>query len=277
MYASLKNMFLVGVVVLCGTAMSARADIVFNFNSLSAGTGNSTNETAIANYMDGLLGCGNCVTVTGAATNQTYNGDGHVVGSNGSSLTLGTSDGATSNSSTTPSTTYDTFLSNITNVAGTNHNQVQSISSEMIITFSQPVTLKSFDYEIFPDATCSSSTNCSAGLPDFTFDVNGSTQIFNTSAVYPSTSGTDGSSIHSPASGTCSQSWCTEQAAQYIGHWSGNLTGVTELDFIDWPAGIAVDNIDLGTVPEPRGSALLLGGLLLAGLAGKKLFASAKA
>ena len=282
MYASLKNMFLAGVIVLCGTAMSARADIVFNFNSLSAGTGNSTNETAIAQYMDGLLGgtCAislNCVTVTGAATNQTYNGDGHVVGSNGKSLTLGTSDGATSNSSTTPTSTYDTFLSNITNVAGTYHNQVQSISSEMIITFSQPVTLKSFDYQIFPDATCSSPASCS-GLPDFTFDVNGSTQIFNTSAVYPSTSGTDGSSIHSPNSGTCSQSWCTELAAQYIGHWSGNLTGVTQLDFIDWPAGIAVDNIDVGSqVPEPRGGAILLGGLLLAGLAGKKLFASAKA
>lgn len=278
MHASLKNMLLAGAVLLCGTAISARADIVFNFNSLSPGTGNSANETAIANYMDALLGCGSCVTVTGAATNQTYNGDGHVVGSNGSSLTLGTSDGATSNSSTTPSTTYDTFLSNITNVAGTYHNQVQSISSEMIITFSQAVTLKSFDYEIFPDATCQSSTNCSSGLPDFTFDVNGSTQIFNTSAVYPSTSGTNGSSIHSPASGTCSQWWCTEQSAQYIGHWSGNLTGVTQLDFIDWPAGIAVDNIDVGSqVPEPRGGALLVGGLLLAGLAGKKLLAFAKA
>lgn len=267
MYASIKNMFLGGVVLLCGTAMSARADLVFNFNSLSPGSGNSANETAIANYMDGLLGCLNCVTVTGAATDTTYNGDGHVVGPNGVSLTLGTSEGATSNSSTTPSSTYDTFLSNVTNSAST-------VSSEIIITFSQPVTLKGFDYEIFPDASCPSKYDCSADAPDFTFDINGSTPEFTTYGVFPSTTGTDGSSIHSPNSG----SGQTEQSAQYIGHWSGNLTNVTQLDFIDWPAAIGVDNIDIGSpVPEPRGGALLLGGLLLAGLAGKKLLAFAKA
>jgi len=245
--------------------MSARADIVFNFNSLAAGSGNSANETAIETYMDGLLGCANCVTVTGAATDTTYNGDGHVVGPNGVSLTLGTSNGATSNSSTTPSGTYDTFLSNVTNSAST-------VSSEIVITFSQAVTLKGFDYEIFPDASCQSPSDCWNGTPDFTFDVNGSTQIFNTNAVFPSSSGSDGTSIHSPDSGTCSESWCTEQSAQYIGTWSGDLTNVTQLDFIDWPAAIGVDNIDIASpVPEPQNGALLLFGLVVAGLAGKKL------
>jgi hypothetical protein len=262
-------MLLAGAVLLCGTAISARADIVFNFNSVAAGSGNSANETAIQNYMDALLNCANCVTVTGAATDTTYNGDGHVVGSNGNSLTLGTSDGATNNSTLTPTTTYDTFLSNVTNSAST-------VSSEIIITFSQAVTLKGFDYEIFPDASCPSSSNCSAGVPDFTFDVNGSTQVFNTNAVFPSSSGTDGTSIHSPVSGTCSQWWCTETSAQYIGHWSGTLTNVTELDFIDWPAAIGVDNIDIASTPEPRDGAFLLVGLMLAALAGKKLRVFAK-
>jgi hypothetical protein len=270
MLTSVKNMLLAGAVLLCGTAISARADIVFNFNSLAAGSGNSANETAIQNYMDALLNCSNCVTVTGAATDTTYNGDNHVVGSNGNSLTLGTSDGATSNSSATPSGSDDTFLSNVTNSAST-------VSSEIIIKFSQAVTLKGFDYEIFPDAGCPSSSNCSGGTPDFTFDVNGSTQVFNTNAVFPSTSGSDGSSIHSPDSGTCSQWWCTETSAQYIGHWSGTLTNVTQLDFIDWPAAIGVDNIDIASTPEPRDGVFLLGALMLVALGGKKLLAFAKA
>jgi hypothetical protein len=275
-----RNTFLAGVILLCGTAVSARADIVFTFNSLSPGTGDSSNEAAIETYMDGLLGCVGCVTVTGAATDKTYNGDNHVVGNNGKSLTLGTSDGATNNSTLTPSTTYDTFLSNITNVAGQHNNQTQSISSEIIITFSKPVDITGFDYEIFPDASCPKpntqyKTNCPS-LPGFTFDVNGSTQVFQQNAVFPSSSGTNGTSTQSPNSGTCT--WCKEQAAQYIGTWSGNISGVTELDFIDWPAGIGVDNIKLGTstVPEPRGGAILLGALLLAGLAGKKLLGFAR-
>jgi len=248
--------------LLCGTAMSARADIVFNFNSLSASSGN--NSTNIANYMDGLLGCSGCVTVTGAATDTTYNGDGHVVGPGGTSLTLGDSNGATSNSSTTPGST-DTFLSNVTNSGGTFG------SNEITITFSTPVTLKGFDYEIFPDASCQSQRSCSS-LPDFTFDVNGSTQIFSKSGVFPSSGGSNGSSTESPDSSCW---YCgTEQSAQYIGTWSGTLTNVTSLSFIDWPAAIGVDNIDIlnpSPVPEPRGAAILLAGLLLIALAAKKI------
>jgi hypothetical protein len=264
-----KNALLAGLIVLCGAAMSARADIVFNFNSLAPGA----TDTQIAAYMDGLLSCANCVTVTGASVDTTYSGDSHVVGNNGKSLTLGTSDGATNNSTLTPSTTYDSFLSNVTNSA-------QTISSEIIITFSQAVNVTGFDYEIFPDMTCSSPSNCNSGTPDFTFATNGNvgSPIFTTNAVFPSTSGTDGSSIHSPNSCPVWWSCNTEQSAQYIGTWSGNLTGVTQLDFIDWPAAIGVDNIKLSTstVPEPRFGAILLGGLLLAGLAGRKRFGFAR-
>ena len=273
MHASLKNMLLAGVVLLCGTAMSARADIVVTFDNSGPGAlaPGSTNAQ-IAQYMDGLLGCVNCVTVSGASVDTTYSGDSHVVGNNGKSLTLGTSNGATNNSTLTPSSTYDNFLSNVTNSAST-------VSNGITMTFSQPVNLKSFDFEIFPDASCPNKYSCPS-LPDFELYINGSgTATFTQLGAFPgSTSnssthtGTDGSSTKSPYSGSG-----TEQAAQWIGTWSGNLTNVTEIQFMDWPAAIGVDNIDFGTVPEPRGGALLLGGLLLAGLAGKKLFATAKA
>lgn len=261
MFASLKNMLLAGAVLLCGMAMSARADIVFNFNSPSLST--SSTDTQIAQYMDGLLGCVGCVTVSGASVDTTYSGDSHVVGNNGKSLTLGTSDGATNNSTLTPTTTYDNFLSNVTNSAST-------VSNGITMTFSQAVNLKSFDFEIFPDASCPKSSSCPS-LPDFELYINGSgTATFTQLAAFPAASGTDGSSTKSPLG--------TELAAQWIGTWSGNLTNVTEIQFMDWPAAIGVDNIDVGSqVPEPRGGAILLGGLLLAGLAGKKLLASAKA
>ena len=271
MFASLKNMLLAGAVLLCGTAMSARADIVFNFNSPSLST--SSTDTQIAQYMDGLLGCVGCVTVSGASVDTTYSGDSHVVGNNGKSLTLGTSDGATNNSTLTPLTTYDNFLSNVTNSAST-------VSNGITMTFSQAVNLKSFDFEIFPDASCPSSGSCPT-VPDFELYINGSgTATFTQLGAFPGSTansgthtGTDGSSTKSPVSGSG-----TEQAAQWIGTWSGNLTNVTEIQFMDWPAAIGVDNIDIGSqVPEPRGGALLLGGLLFAGLAGKKLLASARA
>jgi hypothetical protein len=34
-----------------------------------------------------------------------------------------------------------------------------------------------------------------------------------------------------------------ELAPQAIGSWSGSLTGATELDFLDWPATIGIDNL----------------------------------
>jgi hypothetical protein len=41
---------------------------------------------------------------------------------------------------------------------------------------------------------------------------------------------------------------------------------------MDWPAAIGVDNLKLvTTTPEPRGYAFILGGLMLALLAGTKL------
>jgi hypothetical protein len=277
-----------GMLAVLGSAVSARADITFTFDSITYATGNQ--DTAIAHYMDTLLGgtCAtlfNCVTVTGlqsngtpggsVATDETYNGDGHVVSNtSGKSLTLGDSNGATSNSSTTPGAT-DIFLAN------TDDNRSQ-LSQGIEITFTTAVTLTGFDYEIFPDGTCPDlhSNDCGAGqsnLPDLVFKTNGTTQATFTGDAPCATvggcqsqanSGKDGTSIHSPISGSGS----TELAPQLIGTWTGSISGVTKIDFLDWPATIGVDNIKISSpTPEPTGGVFMIGGLFVLGFAGRKL------
>jgi hypothetical protein len=266
-----------------GSAFSARADITFTFDSISYATGNQ--DTAIAHYMDTLLGgtCAtlfNCVTVTGlqsngtpggfVATDETYTGDGHVVSNTaGKSLTLGDSNGATSNSSVAPGAT-DIFLANTDD----GRNQ---LSQGIEITFTTAVTLTGFDYEIFPDGSCPSLSNCGSGqsnLPDLIFKVNGVTNTTFTGDAPCATIGACQGQANSGKDGNSTQSpmMTTETAPQLIGTWTGSISGVTKLDFLDWPATIGVDNIKISTAtPEPTGGVFLIGGLALIGLAGRKL------
>lgn len=255
-----RTTMLAGMVVLLGSAMSARADYVFNFNSLGVSSGD--NSSAVGTYMSGILG--STVTVTGAATDQKYNGDGHVTGPGSPapvSLTLGTSDGATASNSNSVlnkvsgSVVYDTFLANTTeNSNGTAKSQ---ISQEIDMQFATAQTgVVSFDYEIFPDVT---------NAPDFTFYAyNGASLVatFHTLGVTPNT--TDGNSTHSPTDNT-------ETNKQFIGTYAGSsVITFTRLEFHDWPATIGVDNLKIAT-PEPRGVAFLMGGVMLALFAGTKL------
>jgi len=249
----------------------------FNFNSLASGA----SASAIATYMDGVMSCSNCVTVTGAVADQTYNGDGHVTGpGNGSkSLTLGTSNGATaSNSNSTVNSSYDTFIANTSDSS-------QQIASAITIKFTG-VTISnvSFDYEIFPDGTCPQLTHSSCGgyavggiypnQPDFEFATGASNTpdtAFGTNGtqygVAPGT--TNGTGVHSPNSG----SGGTELAPQYIGTFSGSLSGASQLDFIDWPATIGIDNLVITTTTPEPGSLLLFGSGLIgvAGIIRRKL------
>lgn len=269
-------------------AVASASSVTFSFDTqvingtTITGLSDTANTAQIQAYMDQVLsasGCTGCtVTVTGAAADQTYNGDGHVVGSNGRSLTLGTSDGATSNSSQVPSTTYDTFLAN------TSDSRTQ-LSSQITMKFSG-FTINgnaSFDYQIFPDGTCPALSNCGtsqANLPDFAFDAgtnsNGTDPAVSSFGangiqygVAPS-SGSNGSSTHSPNSG-----FYTETAPQYIGTWAGSLNNVNELDFVDWPATVGIDNLSISwntTSPVPETSSILLLGTILAGIAARKRF-----
>ena len=215
------------------------------------------NSAAVGTYMTGVLG--STVTVTGAATDQRYNGEGHVTGpGTGSiSLTLGTSNGATASSSNSTLNSscgtppcYDTFLANTTDSS-------KQISQEFTMLFQNTQSGSvSFDYEIFPDIS---------GSPDFIFKAwDGAVLVstFTTLGVTPGT--TDGNATKSPLG--------NEASKQFIGTWSsGSPLTFTKLEFIDWPATVGVDNLKISQVPEPRGGVLFLGLVLVAAVAGAKM------
>ncbi len=245
----------------------AQAGILFNFNSLGEGASN----TSVQTYMDGLLPAGASVIVTGSIGEQTYSGDGYVVGpvSGGTvyPLTLGTSDyvGTASASINTPPPVYDTF---ITNNTGNGSNAITMVFSGLAISS------VSFDFEIFPDGTCPSLSKSACGgapvsgiypnQPDLDFEAlasNGTTVYSYTwYGVQPT-----GTYTHSPNSGTSAN----EVAPQLIGHATITFTSpVTELEFIDWPQEIGIDNLQINSVPEPATLLLLGTGLMGAGAFG---------
>jgi hypothetical protein len=218
--------------------------ITFNFNSLA----NGANDSSVQSYMNGVLtGTGGTVTVTGAQASNSYTGDGHVVGPTVNGVVK----------SNTLATLGGTFIDNV------------SSSSEIDMTFKNlKIYSVSFDYEIFPDGTCPTGNNCGSNWPDFTFKAGGN-QIFETLAVMPGHPGA--SYTHSPASGVSH----TELAPQFLGQ-SGTFlfpNGVSTLNFIDWPATIAIDNLVISKTPPtpiPEPCTLLLFATGLAGFSGLK-------
>jgi hypothetical protein len=287
---------------LSGSAYATSVNFSFDTQTIGITTigGLSAGATAaqIQGYMNAVLsaaGCSTCsVTVLvsgtpgnagsiGAVADQKYTGENHVVGpvSGGvlDPVTLGTTNGATSNSP--PSSafnapgTYDTFIAN------TNDNSGQ-VSRQITLQFAgfagKTLTINSFDYEIFP---CAPGNGGCTSPPGFTFEAgNGSlgsdptVSSFGVSGtqngVTPSSSnaGGDGTSIKScggAVAPACSVG--TETNAQYIGTWAPTtgITGVSELDFVDWPATIGIDNLNVSfstPVPEPA-SIVLLGTLVV--------------
>jgi hypothetical protein len=282
------------------TAAAASAtSVTFTFDTQTIngttiqGVAENASIASIQSYMNQVLsaaGCTGCsVSVTGAAADTTYNGEGNVVGQGGKSLTLGTSNNATSNSSQAPSSTYDTFLANTNDASQQQASQITMKFSGFTINGSA-----SFAYEIFPDGSCPvlNSANCGGSptngiypnQPDMKFEAgtntNGTDPLVssfgNNGTQYgytPSASGSDGSSITSPTNPNSSS---PELSPQYIGTWSGSLSNVSELDFIDWPATIGVDNLSIswntgtGQSPVPEPFSVVLLGTIVGGIALRK-------
>jgi hypothetical protein len=272
-----------------GLGIAAFGDsVTFTFDKAGAIAAlNPATATAadISTYMTAVLqaaGCIGCsVTVTDPTSpnkvyvDSTYTGENHVVGPNGNPVTLGTYEHAKDNTGASGivngldangAPIYDNFLSNVANSSSNG-------GSAILMTFSLSAGYSlgngvSFDYEIFPDAGCQSSTNCpdpaefefKAGMNSLAyvndFGVNGIV-----TAAFP-----DGNIVTAKDGVSTKNGGTTQTAAQWISTYSSSnpFASYNQLEFIDWPAAIGVDNLKLNfsRVPETN-SILLLGTLAL--------------
>jgi hypothetical protein len=272
--------------------VSASADagpITFTFDSTSSptcsGLSATNGPTQIQNYMNCVLGGTYVTSVSsgavvskgaGSGTSGTtvasgYTGDGHAVGVTGSnqSLTLGNTNNATLDGSPLTAGPADAFIMN--NALANSSYTYFSFQFGNGFTIAAGSTI-SFDYQIFPDGTCTALTSASCGgsgmpnRPDFKFYING-TQAGTTRLG--DTPGTGGTYTDSPAS----YSTNAELAPQELGVFTytvGSALVNPLLSFVDWPATIGIDNLKVYTpdapppVPEPL--TLTLVGLGMAGL-----------
>ncbi|HEY3911979.1 MAG TPA: PEP-CTERM sorting domain-containing protein [Stellaceae bacterium] len=250
--------FVGGLVTMGLSAPPAVAgSVTFGYGSLS----NNATDAQIQNLMNSALGTNGSVTVAGAVGSNSYNADGNVTGprSRGSytSFTLANLDTAGNG----------TFI----------QNNTANSSNDILMTFSGlTISSVSFDFEIFPDDSCTalSGNNCGGhsnpNQPDLTLLANGS-QVVQWEGLTPgsngNSNGVDASTYtHSPASG-----YSDEEAPQLLGS-SGLIADLpantTTLDFQDWPATIAINDLvvnfskDSPPVPEP-GTMALLGSALV--------------
>ena len=247
------------------------------------------------------------VGVPSGSNSGSYTGDGHVVGTTNTTsgsfraLTLADTEGfsipggtGTLDSGTNliggtgQSATTDGYIKNCTSVDGSGHCTPTSDQFTIQITNlkdssgkSYEISSLSFDFEIFPDGTCAStspSSSCGGSglpnLPDITVLAHGTIDglpgaqtlnLLDVNGVTPS------------GSYKRSYTMSTETAPQLLGV-SGPIsfntdTHISQLDFVDWPATIGIDNLTFGyrETPEPGTLAMFAVGLLgIAGIARRR-------
>jgi len=203
-------------------ATAPAAPLLFDFNGVTLsgshgnGLGATGGNTNVRNYMNGVLSSNgfntSSVTVSGALATATYNGEGHVKGP-----TLGTSDGGVAHAGSN-----DTFLIN------DNFGVYGATSNSFTLSFTNfTISSLSFDWEIFPDATCAQGSYCaghpnSPNWPDIELYVDGSL-VWSALASTPVGGG-------------------DPQAIGLSGLLSF-LSGAHTLTFVDWPAEVGIDNL----------------------------------
>ena len=287
-----------GLLLLAGAAIPAfGTTFTFNFNSLTGYSSSAGDqESSIASQLTTQLQtvCPSCtITATSGAAaviDKTYTGEGYVVGpTSGDHFmpeTLGDTPGPTAGVNN-PDVSGDAIASNSQYSYSTLHNEgftnqflsntndsSNQLASEISFQFSGlTISGASFNFEAFP-------SNAGAG---FEFEAgkntNGTdTLIYSQNGVKPcgTVNGCGGAPAGTDGSSTVSSNNNPETNVQYIGSWSDISGGTgplsaTELDFVDWPPTIGIDNLTItfstppSGVPEP-GSFVLLGTAALGAL-----------
>ena len=248
---------------------------LFNFNNATLssvittsgvttdGLGGAAGTAAINAYLNSILPG---TTESGGIATSGYTADGNAI----LTVTLGNSDGATGYGSPThgPTSPPDDFLVN------NNFPVLKAPASNsivIVIPAGVPIDSISFDYAIFPDNNCTSST-CANNTGNANFPT---LQVTIGTVVEPILYADTRTFLDTNVSNS---NW-DPQIIGTISYGSLGITGSTPttITFTDWPPEIGIDNLTvytcrstdrgcvLRTVPEP--SPLPLAGLALALLA----------